>query len=93
MPLATSWPVIEKDCLTGAEGGAEIVRVGGVLAGVMVAVGVLASITGVALHNDNAQITSTAATITTLFSPNIPTHLDVNPILRRQDCPEHAGKL
>jgi hypothetical protein len=37
-PLAVSWPVIEKDCLTWAEGGAEMVRAveifaGGALAG------------------------------------------------------------
>jgi hypothetical protein len=65
-PFDVSWPVIEKGLLTGAEEGAEMVRT----------VGVFASTAGVALQNNNAQITSTAATtITPLFSPNIPTYL------------------
>jgi len=66
-PLAVSVPVIEKSLLTGAEEGAEMVR----------AVGVFASTAGVALQNNNTQITSTAATtITPLFSAYIPLHLD-----------------
>jgi hypothetical protein len=74
-PLAVSWPVIEKDCLTWAEGGAEIVRAVGILA--EVAVAGFASTTALALQNNNAQITSiTATTITPLFSANIPPHLE-----------------
>lgn len=72
--VVESWPVIEKGCLTGAEEGAEIVR-----AAVVLAEGVegFASIAGVALQNNNAQLTTTtSATITTLFPANIPTHLE-----------------
>jgi len=65
-PLAVSFPVIEKDCLTWAEVGAEMVR----------EVGAFASTAGVAVQNSNAQVTSTAATtITPLFFANIPPHL------------------
>jgi hypothetical protein len=73
--LAVSLPVIEKDCLTWAEEGAEIVRAVGILG--EVAVAGFASTTALALQNNNAQITSTTATtITPLFSANIPPHLE-----------------
>jgi len=78
-PFDVSWPVIEKDCLTWAEGGAEMVRAVGVFAGVAVVAVArgFASIVGAALQNNNAQTTSTAATtITALFSANIPPHLE-----------------
>jgi hypothetical protein len=77
-PLAVSWPVIEKDCLTWDEEGAEIVRAVGMLAGVALTVlRGLASITALALQNNNAHITSTTATtIQLLFSANISPHLD-----------------
>jgi len=71
-PLAVSWPVIEKDCLTWAEGGAEMVRVVGIWVELTVAVGVFASTAGAALQNNNAQTTNTTATtITILFSAYI----------------------
>lgn len=73
-PFDVSWPVIEKECLTSAEGGAEMVRA--VVATVTV-LPVLASSTGAAELNNNAQTTSTAATtISTRFSANIPAHLE-----------------
>jgi len=77
-PLAVSLPVIEKDCLTGADEGAEMVRWVGFLAEVTVAMvrSGVASIIGEALQINNAQTTSTAATITTLFCANIPAHLE-----------------
>jgi hypothetical protein len=76
-PLAVSWPVIEKDCLTWAEEGAEMVRVVGIWVEVAVAAGVFASTTALALQNNNAPITSTTATtIRPLFSANIPPHLE-----------------
>ena len=66
-PLAVSLPVIEKGLLTGAEEGADMVR----------AVGVFASTSGVALHNNNPKIASTTATtITILFPANTPLHLE-----------------
>jgi hypothetical protein len=64
--LAVSLPVIEKDCLTRAEEGAEMVRV----------LRVFASTTALALHNNNPQITTIATAITLLFFPNIPSHLE-----------------
>jgi hypothetical protein len=78
-PFDVSWPLIEKDRLTWAEEGAAMVRVVEILAGVRVAVAlkVFASITDVALQNNNAQTTSTAVPTTTrLFSANIPPHLE-----------------
>ena len=84
-PLAVSWPVIEKDCLTWAEEGAEMVRAVVIWAEVTVEVcvgaalttGAFASTTALALQNNNAHVTSTTATtITTFFSPNIPLHLE-----------------
>lgn len=66
-PLAVRVPEMVKGYLTGAEEGAEMVR----------ALRDFASITGVALQNNNAQITNTTATTTTpLFSANIPPHLE-----------------
>jgi hypothetical protein len=77
-PLAVSVPVIEKGWLTWAEEGAEMVRTVEIVAGVTV--GDFASIAALALQNNNAQITSTAATtITPLFSANIPPHLERSP--------------
>ena len=65
-PFDVSLPVMVNDCLTLADEGAEMLR----------AVVVFASTAGAALQNNNAQITSTTATtITPLFSPNIPTYL------------------
>lgn len=76
-PLAVSLPVIEKDCLTWATEGAEMVRALGIFAGVAVVLRGFASIADVALQNNNAQITSTtAATITSLFSADISRHLE-----------------
>ncbi len=77
-PLAPSCPVIEKDCLTWADEGAEMVRVVEIFAGVaLIMLKGLASTITLALQNNNAQITSTTATIITpLFSPNIPPHLE-----------------
>jgi flagellar biosynthesis/type III secretory pathway M-ring protein FliF/YscJ len=75
-PFDVSWPVIEKECLTRAEEGAELVRaVVATVTGAAV-LGVFASSTGAAVLNNNAQTTSTATTITTLFSANIPPHLE-----------------
>ena len=70
-PFDVSRPVIEKGWLTWAEEGAEMVRAL-VLRG-------CAATAGVALQNNNAypQIASnTVTTITTLFSANIPSHLE-----------------
>ena len=76
-PLAVSLPVIEKDCLTWAEEGAEIVREVGILAAVVLVVEDFAPTTALRLQNNNAQITSATATTTTLlFSANIPPHLE-----------------
>ena len=76
-PLAVSCPVIEKDCLTCAEEGAEMVRAVGIWVELTVAVGVFASTTALALQNNNAQVTSTTAiTMKPFFSPNIPIHLE-----------------
>ncbi len=66
-PLAVRVPEMVKEYLARADEGAEMVR----------ALGGLASIKGVALQNNNAQITNTTATtITALFSRNIPPHLE-----------------
>jgi hypothetical protein len=84
-PFDVIWPVIEKDFLTWAVNGAEMVRVVGVgvalvAVGVgvaLVAVEVFASTTGAALQTNNTQTTSnTPTTITPFFSANIPRHLE-----------------
>jgi hypothetical protein len=77
-PLAVSLPVIEKGWLIWAEEGVEMVRVVEVFAGVALTAALMgfASTTGEAIDNNNPQITTTATTITTLFSANIPPHLE-----------------
>jgi hypothetical protein len=61
-----------------AEEGAEMVRTVAIFAGAAVVVRrSFASTAGVALQNNNVQITSTTATtIPALFSANIPPHLE-----------------
>ena len=74
-PFDVSWPVIEKECLTKAEEGVEMVRA--VVATVTVWLLVFASSAGAAVLNKNAQTTSTAATtITTRFSADNSPHLE-----------------
>ena len=101
-PFNVSWPVIEKDFLTGAVDGAEMVRAVGVFAGVAVGVfaGVavtavlrgFASTTDATLQNNNTQTTSTTATtIPTLFPENIPSHLERRALTRATR--PYLGKL